>query len=394
MNRQDKKHVAAITNTSASRPPASQAIVALLTLSTIAAIYIAADLLIPIAIALLVNLLLSPVVVFLARFRIPPVLSAAVLVLTLVAAITTAVGFLAEPAQQWVRDAPENIRELRQELSSTGGQLANIQELAEEVDELTTVEAPEAVQQVTIQGPGVLESLVGWLPQVLTFTGIVVFLSFFLLASGDTMLRRLTACGRNWTERRRIVSIARQIQRELSRYLGTVTIINLLLGATVAVAMRWLEVPNPMLWGAMVTVFNFAPYVGALVSTCVLTIVGLTTFESVPQALIVPATFLTITILEGQLLTPTILGRRMAMSPIVVFLSVIVWGWLWGVAGALIAVPMATSFKVVCDHVPGLRYIGNFMKSDRFETVPGTPSSQHRRPSSNASNYRSKVRSN
>ena len=134
--------------------------------------------------------------------------------------------------------------------------------------------------------------------------------------------------------------------------------------------MYWLDVPNPFLWGTMVALFNFAPYVGAVVSTGVLTVVGLSTFDTLGDSLTPAAVFLCLTILEGQLITPTILGHRMALSPIFVFLAVIVWGWLWGIAGALMAVPIVTGLKVVCDHVPGLARVGDFVRSDEPRPIP------------------------
>jgi predicted PurR-regulated permease PerM len=182
------------------------------------------------------------------------------------------------------------------------------------------------------------------------------------------MLRKATRCGRSWSERRRIVSIARRVQSDMSRYLAAVALINVLLGTAVALSMHLLQMPNPLLWGVMVAVLNFAPYIGALVSAAVLTLVALTTFPSIAEALMVPGTFLALTILEGQLITPAVLGRRMALSPAIVFVSVIIWGWLWGIAGALMAVPIATSLKVVCDHLPTLGLLGSFLRDDSKAT--------------------------
>jgi predicted PurR-regulated permease PerM len=119
----------------------------------------------------------------------------------------------------------------------------------------------------------------------------------------------------------------------------------------------------------MVAILNFAPYIGALVSAAVLTLAALTSFPDTAEALMVPGTFLALTILEGQVVTPAILGRRMALSPAIVFVSVIVWGWFWGIAGALMAVPIVTSLKVVCDHSPTLGMIGTFLRDDSKATV-------------------------
>jgi len=352
-------------------PNSTVAATGLLILAVAFTLYFAAGLLIPIVFATLLKLLLSPTVRWLERRGIPNPISAAVLVGAMVTLVVLLVIWLAEPAERWLADAPTSIREIKNDMFSAQDQLAGIRELADEVEQLTAGdEAERQAQQVVVRGPSVLESLLGGLPSVATFTGIVVFLTYFLLASGDTLMRRTVKFGRTWRERRRLVTIARQLQFELSRYLLTVTAINLTLGAVVAFALYLLGVPNATLWGVMVALFNFAPYLGALTSMMVLTLVGFTTFDSTADSLMVPGVFLLLTILEGHLITPTILGRRLALSPIFVFLAVVVWGWLWGAAGALMAVPIVTCLKVICDHLPGLQPISDFMRGGRDVAEP------------------------
>ncbi|MBT8096949.1 MAG: AI-2E family transporter [Woeseia sp.] len=346
---------------------ASLATLGLFALATGAVLYFAANLLIPIAFAGLISLLLSPAVRYLTRWHIPTALASLLVIAMLVVTAAAALTNLAEPANQWLSEAPTSVRELQRKAFGPKEQLANIQELADEVEELTTSDSPDRPQPVVVTGPSVLETFVGGVPVLVANIGIVIFLTYFLLASGDQLLRRITQCGRNWSEQRRIVSISRQLQSDLSRYLVTVTLINMTLGLAVAVAMHLLEVPNPLMWGAMTALLNFAPYLGALASAAVLTFVGLTTFDSLADALMVPGVFLVLTILEGQLLTPSIVGRRMSLSPIFVFLSVVVWGWLWGVVGALMAVPIVTTLKVFCDHVPALEPVGRFLRHERSE---------------------------
>lgn len=348
----------------ASRKGSSAAMIGLLLLATPATLYLAADLLTPIAFALLLNLLLSPAVRAASKAGVPAAVSAAALVAGMVGILVALMVFLSGPAERWIAEAPTTVRDLKLEMFSAKNHLDGIQELAEEVDDLASPQQNPDAQAVVIKGPGVIESLLGGLPQVITFLGIVTFTTFFLLASGDTLLRRTTRCGRTWSERRTIVTIAREIQSDQSRYLVTVTLINVCLGASVAFAMYLLQVPNPHLWGVMVTMFNFAPYVGALASATVLTLVGITTFDTLGTSLSPVAVFLILTTLEGQLITPTVLGRRLSLSPLFVFLSVIVWGWLWGLPGALMAVPIMTSIKVICDHVPGLERVGEFVRGD------------------------------
>ncbi len=340
------------------------AVVGLLILAIVYTLYFAAGLLVPIAIAVFISITCSPVVRYLARWRVPKGLSAAMIVGAIMSVTTLAVLAVAGPAEKWLNDAPTAIRGLQANMLPAKGPMADFQELADEVNELAKVDAPKKTPSVVIQGPGMLENVVGGIPSMLASVGVVIFLSFFLMASGDSILRKATRCGHNWSERRRIVSIARRVQSDMSKYLAAVTLINFLLGAAVALSMHFLGMPNPLLWGVMVAVLNYAPYVGALVSAGVLTLVALTTFPNISEALQVPGTFLVLTILEGQLITPAVLGRRMALSPAIVFVSVIIWGWLWGIAGALMAVPLATSLQVICDHSPTLELFGSFLRDD------------------------------
>jgi len=332
----------------------------LFVLACLYTLYFAAALLIPVAIAVFLSILLSPVVRRLQRAGVSRTLVAGLLIAMIVGFAGLVGGSLAGPAEEWLRDAPRTIREMQQRMFNPRGALADIQALAEEVDGLAAVDKRTAAPEVVVRQDGILGGVIDRMPAFFAAAAIVVFLTYFLLSSGDNLLRRVTLCGRTWAERRRIVTIARHIQSELSRYLATVTMINVALGIAVAAAMYGLDVPNPILWGAMVAVFNFAPYVGAMASAAVLTLVGFTSFTTIGDALLVPATFIVLTILEGQLVTPLILGARMALSPTIVFVSVIAWGSLWGVAGALMAVPIVTAIKVVCRYIPAvalLRYV-------------------------------------
>jgi len=157
------------------------------------------------------------------------------------------------------------------------------------------------------------------------------------------------------TEKRTVVAIARDIQREMSRYLLTITAINFGLGCATALACALLHVPNALLWGALAFVLNFAPYVGAAITGATLALVGFSTFDSLTQALLVPGTFFLLAFIEGQLVTPTVIGRRLALNPVVVFVWLLVWGALWGIIGVLLAGPLLACFRIVCQHTQALR---------------------------------------
>lgn len=331
-------------------------------------LYFAAGLLIPITISVLLSILFFPVVRSLARVGMPRALSSAMIVAAIVVLVGLAMSTLAGPAQEWLREAPQSLRELKREMLHANRNLEDIKALAKEVEGLTDVEEgvdPEAPQPVVVEAPSVFETFLGNLPLLIGTSLVVMFLTFFMLVNGDTLLRRATRCGRTFTERRQIVTIARRFQSELSRYLGTVTIINVLLGFLTGLVLYVLEVPNPAMWGTMVGLFNFAPYVGAVVSTLVLAVVGLTNAPTLGEAMLVPGAFVVLTVLEGQLITPAIVGRNMSINPVMILLSVVVWGWLWGIAGALMAVPLLASFRAVCEHYPPLRQVGELLSNDK-----------------------------
>lgn len=342
-------------------PHTAPALYLLALLAVLYTLYFAADLLIPITFALLLNFLLTPPVRWLSRRGVPSAVSAAAIVVSIVVFLGVAISSLTGPAEEWLAEAPSSIQELRYRLGDTQERLANIKELAAEVDELTDVEDKDATRSVVIESPSLLEDAAGGLPSFLGSAGIVAFLVFFLLGWGDNLLRRVLVWARGWPEQRRMVEILRHVERDLFTYLATLTVINTVLGCVVAATLWGLGVPNFVLWGVMVGVFNFAPYVGAAVSAGVLLVVGVTAFQTLGEALVVPGAFLALTILEGQVITPAILGRRMATSPVFVFLAVIFWGWMWGVAGALLAVPLLTVAKIISSHVPAWRRFAAFL---------------------------------
>jgi predicted PurR-regulated permease PerM len=216
---------------------------------------------------------------------------------------------------------------------------------------------------VVVANPGIFEQFIGGLFSMLARLIILIFMTYFLLISGESWLIKISRLGRSWPQRRRIAQIAQLVEQSLSRYLATVSLINICLGAATSFVMYLLDVPNPILWGAMAAIFNFAPYVGAVASAFVLLLVGLMTFPELTDALKVPGAFLILTIIEGQLITPLIVGRWFFISPMLIFISVIFWGWIWGVAGALMAVPIVAAFRIICGQVPRFYFLGELLSN-------------------------------
>jgi predicted PurR-regulated permease PerM len=340
----------------------------LLILALLYTAFVAADLLIPIVIAVFLSVLLFPLIRLGEQVGLPSAIVAGGSVLGVLAMVGLTAATLSEPAQEWLEHAPESLRELRKSSGSALFDFTQIREVAEEVESLADMEGtsdtPES-PEVVVKEPDVLQTVLFGLPELMGKTAIIVFLTFFFVLTGKNWLLKATRCGHTWGQRRRIVVIGRNIQKDITVYLGTVTIINVSLGASTALFLWLIGVPDPLMWGLLVAAFNFAPYAGALVSAGLLTIVGLTHFDTLTMALLVPGGFMVLTILEGQIITPAILGARMSISPAIVLLAVIFGAWLWGIAGALLAVPILVSFKALCDHYPPMHFVAYFLTNDK-----------------------------
>ena len=295
-------------------PVRSVALSGIFLLLLVVVLKLAAPLVVPVVLAVFFSLLLAPLVSSLSRLQVPRALGA----ILVIASVTTLIGslgsYLYEPALDWVQRAPALATEIRQKLTPLREPVEQIGRVAEEVENITAVQTPAAAAEVTIAQPGIVDAIMAELPLLIGSTVIVLFLTFFFLASGESMMRKLARLGRNFAERRKLVLIALGIRQEITSYLVTVTIVNATLGIAVALSLHLLGVPNAILWGALAMVANYAPYVGAAIMFLLLAVVGLVTQDSLAAGLAVPASFLALTMLEGQLITPLILGRRLGLS--------------------------------------------------------------------------------
>ena len=195
---------------------------------------------------------------------------------------------------------------------------------------------------------------------LLSGTVVVGVLLYFLLASGDLFLRKLINVLPTLSDKKRAVEMAREMEKQVSTYLFTVTLINIGVGVAVGTGVALLGMPNPMLWGALACVLTYVPYLGAAVGIGVLALASVLTFDDLGHALAVPAVYVVVSFLEGNFVTPAVLGRRLILNPVVIFIGLLFWFFLWGIPGALLAVPTIVIFKIVCDHVEGLATIGEF----------------------------------
>jgi len=345
----------------------SWAVKGLFILALITALKLARELLLPVVTALILSLVFLPVVRGMRKLFIPAPVAGAIIVIGVFAVLSAGVYNLAGPAGDWLAQAPQNLKEIGGKLRKVAGSVKDVATATAQVQSLTQEmatggsTAPSKVQEVSVQGPSMAGTVLGAAQDFSVNAARTFVLLYFLLASGNLFLRKIVAATPRFMDKKREVDIANQVETAVSSYLFTVTLINIALGASVALALYMMGVPNPILWGVMVALFNFVPYLGEMASIVILSIVGLLTFDDLWHSMMVPIVFYLLSAIEGYLVTPMVLGKRLSLNPVVIVLSVLFWGWMWGIPGALLAVPILIAIKTTCDRVDSFKVVGEFI---------------------------------
>ncbi len=335
-------------------------------LGVIALLYFARPVVLPIFVAGVAAMILKPLIRWLSCCHLRPALAAGIVLGLLLAAISVGFFQLGGPATAWVNGAPEHMTQLRQRIQRVLPRGGRISQAAAAVNDLgaTAEEKKEDQKQaptVEVKDQRGTSSFMNWTGTFLAGVGETLVLLYLLLASGDLFLQKLVRVMPTLSDKKRAVEISREIQQNISNYLFSVSLINAGLGLVVGVGLHFLGVSNAAMWGLFVAVLNFVPYFGPAAGVIVLGAVGLLTFDPLWQALLPPALYLLLHLLEANLITPVLLGRRFTLNPVVIFVSLIFWTWLWGVPGALLSVPILVSLKVVCDRVPALSHVSELL---------------------------------
>lgn len=328
------------------------------------AIYFARDIFLPIVLGLLIALTVIPIVRWLDRRGIPPTVSAFLIVISIGLTIAAAALALTDPVSRWLSEAPEIGRQVEEKIRGLRYSMRAITDAGERIDEVSEqITADPAQQEVVLKEPGFLSDATSTAWTAVTTTAISLLLVLFLLASGDMIYIKIIRVLPTLTERKTAIRIVHDIERAISRYLLTVTLINAGLGLAIGVAMWALGMPSPALWGLAAAALNFLPYVGAIIGVGLTGLVAVISFEELGQVVMVPLTYLALTAVEGNIVTPMIVGRRLQINTVAIFLGVAFWGWVWGLVGVLIAVPVLVVIKTVCDHLPSWRTLGEFLSA-------------------------------
>lgn len=332
----------------------------LLVLLTIG-LYFAKDLILPLLLGTLIALTFSPAVRALQRRGLPPVVSATALILMVTIVIAGAALLFGGPISTWISDAPQLGAELRLKLRSFASSIAIVQQASNQVDQITSGVTDPNVQRVAMEQPGLFTMAVSNAFSIAATTLVTLVLALFLLASGDMFYVKLIEAFPRFGDKKRALRIVYGIERSVSRYLIVVTGINLVLGVVIGLGMWAIGMPQPMVWALLAFFGNYLPYIGPLFGAGLTAAVAIVSFDHLGQAALAPIVFLTATTIEGQFVTPVILGRQLELNTVSVFVMVVFWGWLWGITGALMAVPFLVCLKVICDNVESMKTLGNFL---------------------------------
>ncbi len=363
------------------------ALVILTALAVLYTLYFAAGIVLPFVLALVLGLLLSPAARFLCdRLRLPRMLAAILLILVLFSVIGGIGYAISVPATGWIARAPQSLPTLQKKLgflrrpiAMVEGGMQQMQTLMRdsgrasqpaEGDALLSA-APNSAsstmppQTVTVsQGPGVGMTVLAGTRSFLGQTLTLVIVLFFLLADGDALLRRFVEILPGFAEKRHAVEIAKEVERNISMYLATITFMNGLVGIANGLSVWAFGLPDPLLWGTAAFLLNYVPILGPLTGVVIFFFVGLLTFSHALWALAPAGVYLMIHVLEGETITPLLLARRFTLNPLLVIAALMFWDWLWGVPGALLAVPLLAVFKILCDNIEWLTPIGHLLGAE------------------------------
>lgn len=324
----------------------------LVLLGTLYTCYFASELILPILLAGFFSLLLSPVMKRLSSGWLPRWIAALLLIAISMATIVGIGNALYVPAAEWVGRAPRVIHNVAPKIKSLIRPFTEANKMGDSLSAIAE-DPGKGGKTVVVRAPD-RPSLLSTTPRVLASALAVVLLTYFFLLYSDSLLRRVLMMRSTWQQKRVTVDIVRSIQSDLSRYFLTVCSTSFALGCATTFLLWLLNVDTPLLWGSLAALLNLTPYVGPLIMASMLALVGLSQFPNLGAAALPAVGYLGLHLLESQVATPLALGQTVKLSPLAIILWLMIWGWMWGIIGLLLAVPMLVCIKTVCSRVEGL----------------------------------------
>ena len=311
-----------------------------------AVFYVARPVLLPILAAVLIAMTFAPIIKQADRRNISPWLTATLIVILLIAAVAILVTLISGPLIAWIDRAPEIVARIKEKLYVLDYPIAALRDLQNTLMPPSPNSVKVEPSQITLVAP-VIAALTPAVAQIAIFAATL----FFALVGQVEVRRNLTSMFASREGKLRFLRIANDIEYNLASYVAVVTVINITIGAVVAAGAWAFGFENPLMLGMLAAILNYIPYIGPACMVAILFGVGLVTFETLGYALLPPAAFVAMTTIEGNILTPTILGHRLTLNPLVVFIAIVFWAWLWGPIGAFLAVPLSIVGLVIGTHL-------------------------------------------
>lgn len=339
-------------------------------MAALTAAYVTREVILPVVLAFILKLLLQPVMRLLERVKVPRVLASLLMIVLLFAIIGGVGSALSGPASDWAKRLPEGLPRLQERVRVVSGPLESLKGMVAHAKGMFgSGDAGTAGANANAAATSPVTDI-----QSTILTGVQTFASeflttflvlFFLLNSGDTFLRRLVEVMPRFKDKRQVIDISQQVESDVSSYLVTITVMNALVGVATGLAMWALGLPNPVLWAAVAFLLNYVPILGPLVGLVTFLGVGMLSLDPLWKAFMPMVLYGVIHVIEGETLTPMLLARRFTLNPVLVIISLLFWDWMWGVPGAILAVPMLAITKIVCDRIRPLAAFGHFLEGEK-----------------------------
>lgn len=336
----------------------------LFSLALLYTLVLASDFLIPLAAAIIGALIFSAPRRALLRYGIPSFVTALFATTAMIFAIGYGTSQLAAPVISFVNQVPDLVDELRAQIGVKSGLVAAAEDAYEATQEMVSPESDTATDVRVVANSTVAGTILGFAPNILAKVGFGLCLMFFLISSGDGFATKIIESLRSFSDKRRALTTMRLIESRLGHYLGSITLINALLGLFVGFAMWIWGVPNAAGIGLMAMLLNFIPFLGAVIGAIVAGLIMFSQTESLWNVFGVFGTYMALSSLEGNFVTPMFLGRRLRLNATFVFLTVTFFAWIWSVVGMIMAVPLLIVVKTVCDEIESLSGIGRFLSNE------------------------------
>jgi len=336
----------------------SRALAILAAVAVLAGLHAMRSVFIPLTFAVMLFFLLRGPVRRLVSWHVPRLLASAIVLVASIGTLAVATVELAAPAAAWAQRLPEAVQVLEAKSRTLRLPLEQVSRGVQLVRRIADADVADKVPRVAVVQPGALQGVVEGAAAFTSQVALTIVCAFFLLLDGDGLLERINRLAPAFTGARRASTLVGQVGRRMSQYLLTVTAVNLGLGTLVALSFFLLGMPNPVLWGGLAAVLTYVPYLGPAIGLTLVVLASFVTFPTGSAAIVPPLVYFALASLEGNVVTPLVLGHSFRISPLVVFVWLSLWVWLWSVPGAILAVPMLMLIKIVCQENLGLAGLG------------------------------------